>query len=197
MSNKIQIKRGDLSDIPILSVGEFGFTTDVEQLYIGTGSLNLKILTSDDQYIHPTYTARTESGDTTALTGATVISDLDFNVSSDAFGHITACDITTLATRDLTLANLGYTGETNAQANVATNMSWTAGTTSGPICNSSTGSDSAIPVASASASGAVNTTTQTFAGAKTFSSPVNAPSFVTSNWTIDQNTDGSLGFFYN
>jgi len=41
----------------------------------------------------------------TALTGANVISDLDF----DTYGHVTA-----VATRTMTLANLGYTGATNA-----------------------------------------------------------------------------------
>ena len=56
----------------------------------------------------------------------------------------------------------------SADVNVATNISWTAGTTAGPRCNSSTGSDSVIPTASATASGAVTTGSQTFAGTKTF-----------------------------
>ena len=43
----------------------------------------------------------------TALTGAAVVSDIDV----DTYGHVTG-----LATRNLTLANLGYTGETNATA---------------------------------------------------------------------------------
>jgi hypothetical protein len=41
----------------------------------------------------------------TALTGAAVVSDIDV----DTYGHVTG-----LATRNITLANLGYTGETNA-----------------------------------------------------------------------------------
>ena len=41
----------------------------------------------------------------TALTGANVVSDIDF----DTYGHVTA-----IATRAMTLANLGYTGATNA-----------------------------------------------------------------------------------
>lgn len=41
----------------------------------------------------------------TALTGANVVSDIDL----DGFGHVT-----NLATRTMTLANLGYTGATNA-----------------------------------------------------------------------------------
>ena len=43
----------------------------------------------------------------TALTGAAVVSDIDL----DGFGHVT-----NLTTRNMTLANLGYTGETNATA---------------------------------------------------------------------------------
>jgi len=43
----------------------------------------------------------------TALTGANVVSDIDL----DGFGHVTS-----LATRAMTLADLGYTGETNATA---------------------------------------------------------------------------------
>jgi hypothetical protein len=60
-----------------------------------------------NNYVHPSYTARTESGDTGPLTGATVISDLDFNFSSDTQGHVTAMDITTLATRELTPGDIG------------------------------------------------------------------------------------------
>ena len=79
------------------------------------------IATSANNYSHPTYTARSESGDTGALTGATVISDLDFNMTSDTSGHITAFDITTLSTRNLTLGDLGYTGATNANYFTYTN----------------------------------------------------------------------------
>ena len=43
----------------------------------------------------------------TALTGANVVSDIDL----DGFGHVTS-----LATRAMTLADLGYTGETDATA---------------------------------------------------------------------------------
>jgi len=44
-------------------------------------------------------------GSLTALTGANVVSDIDL----DTYGHVT-----NLATRTMTLANLGYTGDTNA-----------------------------------------------------------------------------------
>ena len=66
-------------------------------------------------YTHPTHPGDDASIDTGALTGAVVISDLDFNVTTDTLGHVTDANAT-VATRTLTLANLGYTGETNATA---------------------------------------------------------------------------------
>jgi len=65
-------------------------------------------------YTHPSYDGDDLSVDTTALTGANVISDIDFNITTDATGHVTDATLTTLATRTLTLANLGYTGATDA-----------------------------------------------------------------------------------
>jgi hypothetical protein len=62
--------------------------------------------------------------------------------------------------------------QAGAQVNVATNLSWTNGTTAGPTVNSSTGTNATMPTASATISGAMTTGTQTFAGAKTFSSAV-------------------------
>lgn len=61
---------------------------------------------------------------------------------------------------------------TNSAPHIATNLSATAGTTAGPTINSSTGTSVVIPSASATASGVVTTDTQTFAGAKTFSSTI-------------------------
>ena len=43
----------------------------------------------------------------------TVVSDIDINVTTDSSGHVTDCN-GTVATRSLTLANLGYTGATDA-----------------------------------------------------------------------------------
>ena len=64
-------------------------------------------------YTHPTFNGDDFSIDTGALTGATVISDLDINITTNSEGHVTDANAT-VATRNLTLANLGYTGATNA-----------------------------------------------------------------------------------
>ena len=73
------------------------------------------IATSANLYVHPAYAGDDFSVDTTLLSGATVVSDIDINVTTDATGHVTDTN-GTVATRVLTLANLGYTGETNATA---------------------------------------------------------------------------------
>ena len=64
-------------------------------------------------YTHPSYNGDDIDVDTTALTGATIVSDLDFNITTDSTGHVTDAN-GTVSTRTLTLANLGYTGDTDA-----------------------------------------------------------------------------------
>ena len=71
------------------------------------------IAASANNYTHPTHAGDDISIDTGALTGATVISDLDFNVTTDTSGHVTDAN-GTVSTRTLTLADLGYSGDTNA-----------------------------------------------------------------------------------
>ena len=93
------------------SVGDGGltqknFTTTLKNKLDG-------IAAGANNYSHPTYAGDDISIDTGALTGATVISDLDFNVTTDTNGHVTDANAS-IATRNLTLANLGYTGATNA-----------------------------------------------------------------------------------
>ena len=68
---------------------------------------------TDTVYTHPTHDGDDISIDTGALSGAVVISDLDFNVTTDTLGHVTDANAS-VATRTLTLANLGYTGDTDA-----------------------------------------------------------------------------------
>jgi len=71
------------------------------------------ISSANTVYSHPTHDGDDISIDTGALTGATVISDLDFNVTTDTLGHVTDANAT-IATRNLTLANLGFTGDADA-----------------------------------------------------------------------------------
>ena len=63
---------------------------------MGTRTLTLANLgyTGDadaNEYIHPTHAGDDINIDTTALTGAVVISDLDLNVTTDTLGHVTDC----------------------------------------------------------------------------------------------------------
>ena len=71
------------------------------------------IATNANNYSHPTYAGDDINVDTGALTGATVVSDIDFNVTTDTSGHVTDAN-GAVSTRTLTLADLGYTGATNA-----------------------------------------------------------------------------------
>ena len=72
------------------------------------------IAPSANNYVLPTNLAGDDINiDTGALTGATVISDLDFNITTNTSGLVTDANAS-VATRTLTLANLGYTGATNA-----------------------------------------------------------------------------------
>ena len=45
MSNTLQIKRGANASLPTLAAGEFGFSTDTKQIYIGDGSNNHELAT--------------------------------------------------------------------------------------------------------------------------------------------------------
>jgi len=73
-----------------------------------TGTSISTSYTDANNYTHTTGgTAVTESIDTGTLSGATVISDLDFNITTDSEGHVTACGLTTISTRSLTAANVG------------------------------------------------------------------------------------------
>jgi hypothetical protein len=63
-------------------------------------------LFTDTVYSHPTHPGDDINLDTGALTGATVISDLDFNVTTDTLGHVTDANAT-YNTRTLTAADIG------------------------------------------------------------------------------------------
>ena len=86
-----------------------------------------------------------------------------------------------------------HDGSTPGGFPVTTNLGITNGTTAGPVITSSTGSNATFPTASDSASGAVTTGAQTWAGAKTFSGAVRATPYnetvgTVSNSTVQLNT---------
>jgi hypothetical protein len=122
--------------------------------------------------------------------GSISIAAADTNLGQGGSGNsrtITSSTGTDVTVSTATTSNAGFmsTGDKTkldgiadgAQVNVATNLSWTAGTTAGPQVNSSTGSNAVMPTATASASGAVTTGAQTWAGNKTFNNDVRVRSF--------------------
>jgi hypothetical protein len=76
----------------------------------------LNVADGANNYVHPTHDGDDIDIDTGGLSGATVISDLDFNVTTDSLGHVTDANAS-FATRNITLANIGYTGTTDATTN--------------------------------------------------------------------------------
>ena len=92
----------------------------------GTARTNLGVDAAGTvNYTHPTFNGDDFSVDTGALTGATVVSDIDINVTTNTDGHVTDAN-GSVATRTLTLADLGYTGATNAN-NITNNNQLTNG----------------------------------------------------------------------
>ncbi len=69
---------------------------------VGTG-------TERDLYVHPTYDASSKASSSILCYGAYVISDLDFNVTTDTLGHVTDAN-GSVVTRQLTLDDLGFAG---------------------------------------------------------------------------------------
>ena len=120
----IDIDTTALTGATVISDLDFNITTNTEgHVTDANGTVATRTLTLSDlgydgatdanNYSHPTHPGDDINIDTGALTGATVISDLDFNITTDTNGHVTDAN-GTVATRTLTLANLGYTGATDA-----------------------------------------------------------------------------------
>jgi len=118
------IDTGALSGATVVSDVDINVTTDTSgHVTDANGSISTRTLTlanlgytgstSANNYSHPSYNGDDFSVDTGALTGATVVSDVDINVTTDSSGHVTDAN-GSVSTRTLTLANLGYTGATNA-----------------------------------------------------------------------------------
>ena len=47
MANQIQMKRGVFASLPTLAVGEFGYCTDTDQIFIGDGAANHEVVMHD------------------------------------------------------------------------------------------------------------------------------------------------------
>jgi hypothetical protein len=120
------VDTGALTGATVISNLDFNITTDTAghvtdaNATVATRTLTLANLgytgaTDANNYTHPTHPGDNVDVNTGVLTGATVISNLDFNITTDTAGHVTDANAT-VATRNITLANLGYTGETNATA---------------------------------------------------------------------------------
>ena len=114
------------NDVPNLNsnnifIGDSNNAASVSTLTAGSNvSINrddaantLTIDATNTVYNHPTHDGDDIDIDTTALTGATVISDLDINVTTDTLGHVTDAN-GVVSTRTLTLGDLGYSGDSNA-----------------------------------------------------------------------------------
>jgi len=103
-----------VSSKPLEVTGNITTTGTVDGRDVAADGTKLDGIASNaNNYSHPTHDGDDIDIDTTALTGATVISDLDLNITTDTLGHVTDANAT-VATRALTLANLGYTGATDA-----------------------------------------------------------------------------------
>lgn len=72
---------------------------------------------TDTVYSHPTHPGDDINLDTGALSGATVISDLDFNVTTDTLGHVTDANAT-YATRNITAADVGAAAASHSHSYV-------------------------------------------------------------------------------
>ena len=135
------------------------------------------------------------------LTSLSATAPILYNNTTGVFSHSTGAGYNHIPTGGAANQYLKYSASGTAiwsalPADVnyyPTAFSWTGGTTAGPT-GSLTGvgmsavSYAAIPSASVSASGIVNTTTQSFAGAKTFTSSVSSPDFIgTSDIRLKEN----------
>ena len=118
------IDTGHLSGATVIDDIDINVTTDgsghvtdcngtVATRNLTLGDLGYTGATNANNYSHPSYNGDDFSVDTGALSGATVVSDVDINVTTDSSGHVTDAN-GSVSTRTLTLGNLGYSGATNA-----------------------------------------------------------------------------------
>ena len=78
MPNLIKFKQGLKSSLPILTSGEPAFVTDLQEVFIGTGSSNIRLLTQDD--ISTTVASQSHTTLTTTAHGG-IVSSTDSRLS--------------------------------------------------------------------------------------------------------------------
>ena len=85
--------------------------TYIQDITLDTFGHITAISSATESYVYtpPTYAGDDINIDTGALTGATVISDLDFNITTNTLGHVTDANAT-VATRNIGLPDLGWDG---------------------------------------------------------------------------------------
>lgn len=101
------------SVISDINVDSTGHVTSVATRNLTLANLGYTGAVDANKYVHPAYLGDDIDLDTGPLTGAFVISDLDFNITSDLTGHVVDANAI-FSTRELLLSDLGYTGATNA-----------------------------------------------------------------------------------
>jgi len=150
--------------------GNITVTGTVDGRDIATDGTKLdSIATNANNYSHPTFDGDDIDIDTTELTGATVISDLDFNITTDSNGHVTDAN-GTVSTRTLTKSNIGLG---NVENTALSTWGGSSNITTVGTISTGTWQGTAIADAYLSSNTAHLSGTQTFSGDKTFSAAVN------------------------
>ena len=86
---------------------------NVEEITPASLRTMLGVSSGANNYTHPTHPGDDFSVDTNVLSGASVVSDIDINVTTDTLGHVTDAN-GSVSTRTLTLSDLGFTGSSGA-----------------------------------------------------------------------------------
>lgn len=89
MTRKIQIKRGNAANLPVLESGEFGLTLDEKKLYIGHSEGNISLAKEED-------VAKVESAATHYITNSvsTTSSDWHYEFNIPDFVYKNGCKVT-------------------------------------------------------------------------------------------------------
>ena len=109
-------------------------------------------------YTHPGHPGDDINVDTGALSGATVVSDIDFNITTDTQGHVTDAN-GVVVTRNLTAANIGAAPTTHNHSAAQITSGTLAVGRGGTGVTGSTGSGNTVRSASPTFTGTVNMST--------------------------------------